>query len=74
MYIAIIHGWEEVIAFGSTEKEAQDLAIKEKRDLCPDEFIDDDEGVDSWNWDTMTEYFGARSEKVTSGLVITAYK
>ena len=63
MYMAIISGWQEVAAFSNDKSKAQNLAVKKKKSLCPDE-------LDKWTWENCEEYFGAYVEEIKDGTAL----
>ena len=63
MYMAVIKGWTEVRAFSESESKAKKLAIAKKKSLC---FGDD---LPRWNWESVSEYYGAYTEEITEGVV-----
>lgn len=69
MYMAIIHGYDDVMAFHENEARAKQLAVKRKRELCPNDL----EKSDRWTWADCAEYFGANVYQVENGTVIDNY-
>ena len=63
MYMAIIFGWDNVIAFSEDEEKAKKLAIKRKKKSNEDYF------PDKWDWNSVTEFYGANVVKIKEGYV-----
>ncbi len=63
LYMAKIGGWNPVIAFASDEETAKKNAVKEKKKW----FHND---LEKWNWETVSEYYGASVEIITDGTVL----
>lgn len=64
MYMAIIYGYTEVMAFSEDMKTAQKLALKKKKQLCRDD-------LDKWTWETASEYYGSKVVLLSEKLVMT---
>lgn len=64
MYMAIIGGWDEVIAFHDDPDTAKSMAVDEKRNRC---FND----LDKWTWQECKDYYGANLYEIKSGTVYT---
>lgn len=64
MYIAYIGGWNPIMAFSKDEETAKKLALKKKKALYK-------EDLEKWNWETVSEYYGAWTERIEEGSIIT---
>ena len=64
MYVAIIKGWTTVATFSEDEEKAKKLAIEKKKSFARDD-------LDKWNWETVSDYYGAFTEKIKEGTILT---
>lgn len=63
MWMARIGGWTDVIAFSESKDKARDLAVQAKKARCRDD-------LDKWNWQTVSDYYGATLHYICDGLLI----
>jgi len=63
MYMAVISGWNVVVAFSEDEEKAKKLAVGTKKKHCVDD-------LEKWNWKECKEFYGAYVKKVEEGTVI----
>ena len=63
MYMAVIRGWNQVVAFSEDVEKAKKLAVKEKKKYCKDD-------LEKWTWERCSEYYGTIVEEIKDGLVI----
>lgn len=63
MYMALISGWEDTIAFAEDEEKAKKLAVKYKKKYCKDD-------LEKWNWGECEDYYGACTYNIKDGTVI----
>ena len=63
IYMAVIQGWTEIRAFNTDPEQAKKDAIRRKKKLCKDD-------LSKWNWETVSEYYGAYVEEISNGTVI----
>lgn len=63
MYMAMIIGFNPVLAFSEDMEKAKRKAIKEKKSFCKDD-------LEKWTWETVSEFYGAGVMLVTDGTTI----
>ena len=66
MYVAIISGWNPIIAFGNDKKTAKNMAVFKAKRL----FKDEPDRPSKWTWDSVQEYYGAYIIKAIGGLAL----
>lgn len=63
MFMAVIEGYDIVLAFEDTEDKAKEKAVSEKKRLCKDD-------LSEWTWNNVSEYYGASCIEVSNGSVV----
>ena len=67
MYMAMINGWNDIMAFDTDKETAKSNAVWKAQCLA---LRDDVDGPDEWTWDAVQEYYGAYIVKIGNDLVI----
>lgn len=71
LYMAIIKGWTEVVAFSTSLEKAKKLAVQRKKELCSDDVIYLDNH--KWTWESCDNWWGTNIEEITDGTILSDY-
>jgi len=67
MYMAVINGWNNIMAFDNDKEIAKMNAVNKAKHLAT---RDGEDGPEKWAWISVTEYYGGYIVKLENDLVI----